>query len=147
MKNSFSYPCVVIDVLADVWVGEVMNMFRVEVLRIGVCDDVVIGELIVIIMIGADANMLADVDIIVMTAAVIDLEFSISVSYAAVVLADAVVDGLTGGVIGDVTAVGVEVFTCVNANICEAVKTDLKFILTTPSVENFVPFCGALLSC
>ena len=146
MSNSFSYPCVVIGVLADVWVGEVMSMLRGEVICIGVCNGVVIEELIIMI-IGSRNDMLADVDIIVVTAAVIASEFSVSVLYAAVVLTDVSINILAGGIIGAVARIGVGVLTGVNANGCEAVIIDFKFILTTSSEENFVPFCGAMLSC
>ena len=130
-------------------VGSLFGVFRIDLwdaVLIKTLFGVVINELITI-MIGSGVDMLSDIDIIVVTAAVIVLEFSKSVLYAAGVLAGVLINILAGGIIGAATGIGGGVLTGVNVTVCEAVKTDLKFVLTTPSEENFVPFWGAMLSC
>ena len=68
MFNTFPYPCVVIDVPADVWSGEIMNMLF-EVMDIGLVDS------------------LAGIEI--SAVATTDLEFAVSV-------ADLVTDSIIG---------------------------------------------------
>ena len=67
------------------------------------------------------------------------------------VLAEVVVDMsitvLSEVMIGSVKDIGVEVFPGVNVKVCKAVETGLKFILLVQLEEDFMPFCGAILSC
>ena len=133
---------------------------------IGVGADVKIDTL-TSVMIGSSVEMLADADDIVLSTAVIDLEFvlyavdmladmwaasvvkidlsidmridfAISVSIRAVT--DMLADVLAGVITSVVSGVGVDVLTDVSVNVLTAVMTVLEFIVSVPLTES-VPFC------
>ena len=119
MPSSFSNPCVVIVALTNVWAGGAVMCVFVEVVRIGIGNDVIIEKLV---------------------GMVVALEFVMSISYAVFVLAEEI--------IGAVTDIGVGVLTGVNVTVWEAVKTDLTFVLPAPLEEDSImPFCAAILGC
>ena len=87
--NSCSYPCTVIDVLSDLWERMFANM-SLDVLTMGV--------------VGVVVELLADVKVTVLVVVVINLEFTVPLSYVTEVLSD-VWTGTTinvGAVIDDV---------------------------------------------
>ena len=119
-----------------VWAESVVNTLA-ESLAI----DVVIEELTGL-MVGVGTGMLADVVIIVMTAAVIVLEFAVT---AFDVLIDALAGVLSGKIIGVVTGVGVDVLVSVEVNVLVAAMTILGFVMPAPLYE--FSCCCAVFDC
>ena len=117
--NRFTYPCVLLGVLADEWSGVVINM--VAEVRVGVLAWGMVG-----------------VDIIVVTPVVIVLEFVVPVPY--------VVDGLAT-VVEDIWVVLIIGVVAVNVNVLKGVMlTALKYV-TAPSEEAFRYWPNAVLEC
>ena len=123
-------------VKAPVWAEVVVTMLA-EVLTIGVVIEESTGP-----MVGVGADMLADVEIIVMTAVVIALEFAVPEFD---VLIDALAGVLSGKIIGVVTGVGVDVFTNVEVNGLVAAMTILGFAMPAPLYE--FSCCCAVFDC
>ena len=123
---------VVVVIVKDLaWVGAVVNML-VEALVINdVMSNVLSGD-----KGGVDMfNMLADMGIIVVTAAVMALKFGVSIRSAVDMLSDVVVDVLfgtvvTGVVIAFVYSIGADMLADVNANAFAAATT----VFTRPTL-------------
>ena len=126
---------VVVVVKELVWAEAVVNMLA-EALTIGVVIEESTGP-----MVGVGADMLADVEIIVMTAVVIALEFAVPEFD---VLIDALAGVLSGKIIGVVTGVGVDVLANVKVNVLVAVMTVLGFAMPAPLYEFS---CCAVFDC
>ena len=115
---------VAVVVKAMVWAEAVVNMLA-EALTISVAIEELTG-----LMVGVGTGMLADVEIIVMTAAVIALEFAAT---AFDVLIDALAD------------VGVDVLANVEVNVLVAAMTVLGFAMPAPLYE--FSCCCAVFDC
>ena len=80
--------------------------------------------------------MLAGVEIIVVTVAVISLGFAVPISYCAGVLSDVVVGALIDMVVDVimdvVTGIGVEVLADANVNVFASMMTALEFAVPKP---------------
>ena len=139
MFNTVSNPCVMIDVLAGMRVPTTVDkLVGVEVVIIEVWTNVMVESLVDVVMSVIDVYTdillevcVSDVKIIVVSAAVIALEFAVSVSCAGNVLGamlvgvlvNALTDVLTGVMVCVVFGVDVDAFCGVNINVLKAVLT------------------------
>ena len=139
MFNTVSNPCVMIDVLAGMRVPTTVDkLVGVEVVIIEVWTNVMVDSLVDVVMSVIDAYTdillevcVSDVEIIVVSAAVIALEFAVPVSCAGDVLGvilvgvlvNALADVLTGVIICLVFGIVVDSFCGVNVNVLKAVIT------------------------
>ena len=140
--NSFAHPCTVIGVLTDLWKRAFTNM-SFDVWSIDVWDDVTTDSLTTA-TVGVGVDILADVEVTVLVAVVISLEFEESLLCAVDVLydvwdgtsidADVMIDALAR-VFADtttsvVTDVGVDMLTDVSVNVVAAAMTALEFTMS-----------------
>ena len=124
---------------SDVWVGMViinmlMDALTIDVLKIGAFTSVLVE-------IGVD--MLADVEIIVATLAVIGVKFALALSYVVDMMSGVVIDLLSGVITGAVTCISVDLLADKNASVLAAVVTAFDFNMPVP-LEESILLCSAL---
>ena len=120
----------VIDVLADMWAGSVIDMI-VEVLVIDVRTVEVIGVLTDVV-IDVVVDMLVSMEIIVLVAAVMTLEFATTISCAVDMLADACAGVCAGA--------NTRVVSGMRVDVLEAMMTVWELTLSVP-IEEPACFC------
>ena len=91
--NRFTHPCVVVDVLADVWTGTVINMLA-DVMIDSLADVVIVLEFVVPAVSYVVEDVLTDVAIDVLDEMAIDVLTDMSIDALAVI--GRVIDAMTG---------------------------------------------------
>ena len=128
-------------ILGVVMVSPIVGVVNKLLLRVAVIMKMLVTVEVSGIDVRSDvaSDTLANLGIIVLAAGVILLEFAVTVTYSVGVMsgvvADALLNMLTGTIIGCVSDIGVEVLADVNANVFAAVITTLEFAVPMPSEE------------